>query len=455
MAKAVKGWVCTECGGESPKWTGRCSFCDEWGTVVEFKESRGKDKETKGSKVSKEARPLHKIAASTRPRLKTGLLEFDRLLGGGIVPGAMILCAGDPGIGKSTLNLIIAKHIASAEVVLYVSGEESEEQTKMRADRLGVIPETLYILADTDMEVVTSEIVRLDPALVVVDSIQTMVVPSLDSAAGSVTQVRQSAQELFRVAKEQNVPMMLVGQVTKESQLAGPRILEHMVDTVLSFEGNRSGTLRLVRCVKNRFGSTDELAMFEMKESGLSEVLNPSAHLLEERVDGVAGSVVVASGKGSRPIYAELQALVSEVPEGVVPRHMAVGVDRGRLELVAAVLGKYAKARVMFKNLFLSLAGGFATDDPALDLGIAVALLSSERNFSVPQDMVFIGEITLAGQVRSVPDLPKLLSEAARLGLAGVMLSRRGFAKLAQKPDKLECVLVENITDVVAYFRSE
>ncbi|HYH02775.1 MAG TPA: AAA family ATPase, partial [Bacillota bacterium] len=331
---------------------------------------------------------------------------------------------------KSTLSLIMAGNVArTVGTVLYVSGEESAEQTKIRADRLGEFPDSLYVVAETNLELIQQHIAELNPKLVVIDSIQSAFLGSIRSTPGSPTQIKECTLFLIKIAKQLNIPIVLIGQVTKESQLAGPRVLEHLVDTVVYLEGNRTHSLRVGRVVKNRFGTTEEVALFEMTGQGFVEVANPSEYLLENRNQAISGSVIVASARGTRSIFTEVQALVTETPEGIPPKQIAIGVDRNRLLLVTAVLQRWLGERLGNKNIFVSTAGGIESDDPALDLGIAAAIISSIRGLVFSPKVFWVGEITLSGEVRPTPEIPKLLIEGSRLGFNDCVLSHRALQK--------------------------
>jgi len=360
----------------------------------------------------------------------------------------VMLLVGDPGIGKSTLSLLTAGNVARDGKVLYASGEESAEQTKIRADRLGDFPDTLYVIAETNLELVGQHIDKLQPRLVVIDSIQSSFLSGVRTTPGTPSQIRECTIFLIKIAKLSNIPIILIGQVTKESTLAGPRVLEHLVDTVVYLEGNRSQSLRVGRVVKNRFGSTEEVALFEMTERGLEEVSNPSEYLLENRSQGIAGAVVVASARGTRPIFTEIQALVTDVPEGIPPRQIAIGIDRNRLLLVTAVLQRWVGERLGNKNVFVSTAGGIETNDPALDLGIAAAILSAVRGFVFNPKIFWNGELTLAGEIRPTPDTDRLVGEGNRLGFAQCVLSRRA-AKKNQPTSNIELLGLDHLRELM------
>lgn len=417
-------FYCENCGHQESKWVGRCPACKEWGTLLE---ESVEELTEELSNLSSFQTPqiLNQVKTGEAVRLTTGIGEFDRLLGGGLVTGSVLLLVGDPGIGKSTLSLIIAGNAAREGTILYVTGEESSEQTKIRADRIGAFPEGLYVVSETNLELVHKHFTALKPKLIIIDSIQSSFLSKLRSTPGSPSQIKECALFLIKIAKQENVPIILIGQVTKESELAGPRVLEHLVDTVVYLEGNRTQSLRVARAVKNRFGPTEEVALFEMTGSGLVEVANPSEYLLESRNETMPGSVIVASARGSRPIFTEIQALVTEAPEGIPPRQIAIGVDRNRLLLVTAVIQRWLGVRLTNKNIFVSIAGGIESADPALDLGIAASIISSIKGITFSSKLFWIGELTLSGEIRPVPGFERLVSEGSRLGFEQCVLTKR------------------------------
>ncbi|TCL70826.1 DNA repair protein RadA/Sms [Hydrogenispora ethanolica] len=424
-------FYCTNCGHQEPKWVGRCPACQEWGTLEEEAETVAGTAELTGLGSMQEPQILNQVAVDDSIRVQTAIGEFDRLIGGGMVAGSVMLLVGDPGIGKSTLSLIAAGNVARRGKVLYVSGEESAAQTKIRANRLGKFPDSLYVLSETDLERIQHHVAALQPILVVIDSIQSTFVRTLRSTPGAPSQIKECTINLIKLAKATNIPIVLIGQVTKESELAGPRVLEHLVDVVVYLEGNRSQSLRVARVVKNRFGSTQEVALFEMTGQGFAEVQNPSEYLLENRSRLMAGSVIVASARGSRPIFTEIQTLVTETAEGIPPRHIAIGVDRNRLLLVTAVLQRWVGERLGNKNIFVSTAGGIESDDPALDLGIAASLLSSMRGIVFSGKVFCVGELALSGEVRTIPELEKLLNEGRRLGFEACVLAAQSVKRIS------------------------
>ncbi len=431
MPKARTQYVCSNCGAVYSKWYGRCPNCGEFGTLEEV--ALQPAKAPKGytiSEGSSHPRPITEIPEEGRNRIPVPIEELSRVLGGGLVPGSVVLVGGDPGIGKSTLLLQTASVLAkSGLMVLYASGEESARQMKMRARRLGVEEKALYVLSETHLEAVMSQIESLNPKMVVVDSIQAMFSDSLDNMPGSVTQVRYCASALLRQAKSLEIPMFLVGHVTKEGSIAGPKVLEHMVDTVLYLEGERFHSYRLLRSVKNRFGSTNEVGVFEMQERGLMEVKNPSELFLAERLPNTPGSSIAVTMEGTRPILVEVQALVSPTSFSQ-PRRTANGVDFNRLLLLAAVLSRRAGIRLGTQDLFVNVVGGMKIGEPAADLAVAMAIASAAKGVSVPADLVSLGEIGLSGELRSVGYVEKRLEEAARLGFTHALLPRSAARKL-------------------------
>lgn len=423
---------------------GRCPSCAEWNTLVEEPDAplpRGARRAAAAEPVS-----LADVPASAEGRVATGSPEFDRVLGGGVVAGSAVLVGGDPGVGKSTLLMQVAEHLArTGGKVLYVSAEESVRQTKLRAERLGVGAPALLLLAENDLDVIRETATTVRPALLIVDSIQTIFRGDIASAPGSVAQVRECAASLVRLAKEQNIATFIVGHVTKEGALAGPRVMEHLVDTVLSFEGDRHHAYRILRATKNRFGSTNEIGVFEMGGNGLIDVPNPSAAFLSERPDAAPGSAVVCAIEGTRPLLVEIQALTSPTHFGM-PRRTAAGVDYNRLLVLLAVLERRAGLQLASQDVYVSVAGGIAVDEPAADLGIAVAVASSLRNRPVDPRTVVIGEVGLAGEIRAVPQLSKRLAEAARLGFQRAVGPR---AEGLEVPPGMDLVAVRQLSDAL------
>ncbi|HLR59978.1 MAG TPA: DNA repair protein RadA [Pseudogracilibacillus sp.] len=427
MAKLKTKYVCKECGYQSLAWMGKCPMCQEWDTLEEeIKPSESKRSLTNEPGTQKPER-ITKIVPQEEERMTVEMEEFNRVLGGGIVPGSMVLIGGDPGIGKSTLLLQISNQVAKqGRGVLYISGEESIQQTKLRADRLKVTSDELYVLTETNLQYITHQIVEDKPSLVIIDSIQTMFKEDVASAPGSVTQVRECTMELMKIAKTHGIPIFLVGHVTKEGAIAGPRMLEHMVDAVLYFEGERHHTYRILRSVKNRFGSTNEMGIFEMKELGLVEVLNPSEVFLEERSNGASGSTVVASMEGTRPVLVEIQALISPSSFGN-PRRMATGVDSARVPLLMAVLEKRVGLMLQNQDAYIKVAGGVKLDEPAIDLAVAISIASSFKDQPTSPEDIYIGEVGLTGEIRRVSRIEQRVKEAAKLGFKRIICSKNNL----------------------------
>jgi len=423
LTKTRTRFVCQQCGYAAPRWSGRCPQCEQWNTLVETLEQRPGPG---ASRVSAQnfPQPITSISTDGFSRIPVPLQEFNRTLGGGIVPGSVVLIGGDPGIGKSTLLLQLSALLAAnGKPTLYVSGEESVQQIKMRARRLDIGQEQLYVIAETNLNQILGQIERLGPQLVVVDSIQAVYLDELESSAGSIGQVRECATALLRMAKSQSIPVFIVGHVTKEGAIAGPRVLEHMVDTVLYLEGERFHSYRLLRSVKNRFGSTNEVGVFEMQEQGLAEITNPSEAFLSERLASATGSVVAVTMEGTRPILVEIQALTTATSSGL-PRRTANGIDFNRLLLLVAVLSKRVGFKLATQDVFVNVVGGLRISEPAADLGVAAAIASSLRGVPVPDDCVFLGEVGLSGELRSVGQADRRLNEAAKLGFRRCIVPR-------------------------------
>jgi len=455
VAKAVKTFVCTACGAAFPKWAGRCEECGAWNTLEEQAAPKPlpgglKAASAKGMKI--EFTGLEGTSPPP-PRIPTTLPEFDRVLGGGLVPASVVLVGGDPGIGKSTLLLQASAALSRAgQRVLYISGEESIDQIRLRAQRLGLAKSPVELAATTQINAILPTLAALkDVSLVVIDSIQTMWVEGIESAPGSVTQVRAAAFELIRAAKTQGFALMLVGHVTKEGAIAGPRVLEHMVDVVLHFEGDRGHQFRILRGIKNRFGATDEIGVFEMTGAGLAEVANPSALFLAERRGNVSGSAVFAGLEGSRPVLVEIQALLAPNPGGS-PRRSVIGWDSGRLSMLLAVLETRCGLKLATNDVYLNVAGGLRVMEPAADLAVAAALISAAADVPTDPEMVFFGEIGLSGELRQVSQSELRLKEAAKLGFSRACAPKRvsgGAGKLAM-PAGLRLVEAGHLTDLVA-----
>jgi DNA repair protein RadA/Sms len=451
MAKRKTKFMCNSCGYESAKWMGRCPGCNEWNTMVEevevvVKGPRRTFQHSDG--VKHKATPITAIEIADEPRVDTDLDELNRVLGGGIVPGSLVLIGGDPGIGKSTLLLQVSALLANKNHrVLYMSGEESVRQTKLRAERLGVTSSELYIYSETNLELVNEAIDSVEPKFVIIDSIQTVHHPDVTSAPGSVSQVRECTAELMRIAKTKNIAIFLVGHVTKEGQIAGPRLLEHMVDTVLYFEGERHHTYRILRSQKNRFGSTNEIAIFEMLQGGLKEVLNPSELFLQERSQGAAGSTVVASMEGTRPILVEIQALVTPTSFNY-PKRMASGIDQNRVQLLMAVLEKRMGMLLQTQDAYIKVAGGVKLDEPAIDLAVLTTIVSSYRDVAVSAHDCFIGEVGLTGEVRRVSRVEQRVQEAAKLGFKRAIIPASNIGGW-DFPKGIKVIGVESINDAL------
>jgi DNA repair protein RadA/Sms len=450
MAKTRTQYVCQNCGSAQPKWAGRCPDCGEWNTLVETVVAEPPKGATPRLALvpTSTAQPLPAIAADGFARIPLPLPELSRVLGGGIVPGSVVLIGGDPGIGKSTLLLQMASWLARAGgPILYVSGEESAQQIRLRADRLGIADANLYVLAEVNLEQILAHMERLRPRLTIVDSIQSVYTEELTGAAGSVGQVRECAAQLLRFAKANHSPVFLVGHVTKTGAIAGPRVLEHIVDAVLYLEGERFQSYRLLRSVKNRFGSTNEVGVFEMTEEGLREVANPSEAFLAERLPNAAGSAIAITMEGTRPLLVEIQAL-SSTTSFAIPRRTGNGVDFNRLLLLVAVLSKRLGLRLSDQDIFVNVVGGLKVSEPAADLAIALAIASSFKNVPVSADLAIVGEIGLSGELRTVSHLGKRLSEAARLGFKRCLIPR-GATRQVQGPDGLQLIGARSLDEAL------
>jgi DNA repair protein RadA/Sms len=434
MAKSKSLYICSECGYESAKWYGKCPGCGEWNTmneqVVSVSAGSSKAKRNSGAYAAKVMR-LNEISGDIERRISTGVSEFDRVLGGGIVEGSLVLISGDPGIGKSTILLQICEHLGKSRNVLYVSGEESASQIKLRAGRLGVTTENLGILAETDIGVIVETIKTSKPDVVIIDSIQTMVYDEISSTAGSITQVRECTNILMHLAKSLEIPILVVGHVNKDGAIAGPKVLEHIVDTVLYFEGERNYSYRILRGVKNRFGSTNEIGVFEMKQNGLQEVENPSLLMLSGRPKNVSGTCVACVMEGSRPILAEVQGLVTATGFGT-PRRMSTGFDYNRMAMILAVLEKRAGYYFNSMDTYINVIGGLRLDEPAADLTVAMALVSSLKDIVVKDDIIAFGEIGLAGEIRAVNNCEQRISESVRLGFDKCIIPFHNYKGLSK-----------------------
>lgn len=448
-------YECQACGYESPKWLGKCPNCQAWNQMEEVKivdtPSQANYQVTSSrSKTGMGAFPLNKIPSQVETRISTDFQELDRVLGGGIVVGSLVLLGGDPGIGKSTLLLQVSLQLANkGRKVLYVSGEESLGQIKLRAERLALSGDSFYLLAETDLQIIVSEISKLDPDIVIIDSIQTMAVTDKQGIVGSVSQLREATHILMRMAKDNQIAIFIVGHVTKEGNIAGPRLLEHMVDSVLYFEGERHHRFRVLRAVKNRFGSTNEIGVFEMENQGLIEVTNPSQLFLEERLDGATGSSVVASMEGTRPILAEVQSLMTPTVFGNAKRTSS-GIDYQRVSLLLAVMEKHCGLLVQNQDAFFKTTGGVRLDEPAIDLAIAISIASSYWNRSTDIGDVYIGEIGLTGEIRRVSQIEERLKECQKLGFKRVFIPENNYKNIKKMPVEIQVIPVATIKQAVA-----
>ena len=450
MAKVKTTYYCQNCGAQHSKWQGQCTSCREWNTLVEevIQKAEPKDWKTSTKEVKRAPKPLRvsEIEYSQEERLDTNNNELNRVLGGGIVPGSLILLGGEPGIGKSTLLLQISLNLKLK--TLYVSGEESQQQIKMRAERINPNPADCYILAETKTQNIFREIEALEPEIVIIDSIQTLHSDYIESSPGSISQIRECTAELIKYAKKTGVPVILIGHITKEGSIAGPKVLEHMVDTVLQFEGDRNHIYRILRANKNRFGSTSELGIYEMQGSGLREVANPSEILISKNDEDLSGTAIAATLEGMRPLLIEIQALVSSAVYGT-PQRSTTGYNAKRLNMLLAVLEKRAGFKLGAKDVFLNVTGGISVDDPAIDLAVIAAILSSNEDISVPKDICFAAEIGLAGEIRPVTRVEQRIIEAEKLGFATILISKQN--KLPKNNYAIKVQMVAKIEDVVEY----
>ncbi|RNL93969.1 DNA repair protein RadA [Sinomicrobium pectinilyticum] len=450
MAKVKTSYFCQNCGAQYAKWQGQCTSCREWNTIVEEviqKEEKSSWKQgttpSNNKRVSKPLR-INEITRSEENRLSSGDHEFDRVLGGGIVPGSVVLLGGEPGIGKSTLLLQIALQLSYK--TLYVSGEESQSQIKMRAERIYPNSENCYILTETKTQNIFKQIESTAPDILVIDSIQTLHSDYIESSAGSISQIRECTAELIKFAKETDTPVILIGHITKEGNIAGPKILEHMVDTVLQFEGDRNYVYRILRALKNRFGSTAELGIYEMLGNGLREVANPSEILISQSEESLSGTAIAATLEGIRPLMIEIQALVSTAVYGT-PQRSTTGYNAKRLNMLLAVLEKRAGFRLGAKDVFLNITGGISVDDPAIDLAVVAAILSSNEDIAITKDVCFAAEIGLAGEVRPVQRVDQRILEAEKLGFSTIFVSKQN--KITVKSSGIRVVLVSRVEDVI------
>lgn len=450
MAKAKTVYTCTECGGQTPKWQGQCPGCHAWNTLVETIAEAPSGNRFASLAQTAGLQKLAEVEAAEVPRHPTGIVEFDRVLGGGLVPGGVVLIGGDPGIGKSTLLLQTLCHIGGRQRVVYVSGEESAQQIAMRAKRLGLDASTVELLAEINLEKITATLQSHKPDVAVIDSIQTLYSEALQSAPGSVAQVRECSAQLTRLAKQLGITVILVGHVTKEGSLAGPRVLEHIVDTVLYFEGDPNSSFRLVRAFKNRFGAVNELGVFAMTEKGLREVSNPSALFLSHHTEQVAGSCITVTQEGTRPLLVEVQALVDEA-HAPNPKRLCVGLEQNRLAMLLAVLHRHAGVACFDQDVFINAVGGVKIAEPAADLAVLMAIVSSLKNKPLQEKLIVFGEVGLAGEVRPVQRGQERLKEAAKLGFIKAIVPKSNMPKHAVPG--LEVVAVERLEQAIATLR--
>jgi DNA repair protein RadA/Sms len=452
MSKVKSSYFCQNCGAQSLKWIGKCPSCSEWNTYVEetiIKESGNKQNFFSSNKGGHQSpnKPvlLQDVGLQNFPRIAVPGKEFARVLGGGIVPGSLVLFGGEPGIGKSTLMLQLALRLKNLKI-LYVSGEESEQQIKMRAERIGITTDNCFILQETNTQNIFSRINEIQPQLLIIDSIQTLYSSQIDSSPGSVSQVRECAAELLRFAKETNTPVFMIGHITKDGTLAGPKVLEHMVDTVLQFEGDRNHVFRLLRAVKNRFGNTNEMGIYEMNGDGLREVTNPSEILITNRENATSGVAISATMEGNRPMLIETQALVSSAAYGT-PQRSSTGFDLRRLSMLLAVLEKRCGFKLGIKDVFINIAGGIRVEDPGIDLALVCAILSSNEDLPIPQTVCFAAEVGLTGEIRPVNRIEQRISEAEKLGFEKIYISSFNLKGLSLKNFKIEIIAVTKMEE--------
>ena len=451
MAKVKTTFFCQNCGSQFPKWQGQCSACKQWNTIVEEviqKEDKKDWKSTSNGTTQRVSKPLkiNEIDATQEDRLKTLDTEFNRVLGGGIVPGSLTLLGGEPGIGKSTLLLQISLKLPFK--TLYVSGEESQKQIKMRAERINPNNNSCFVLTETKTQHIFKQIETLEPEVVIIDSIQTLHSDYVESSAGSISQIKECTSELIKFAKETATPVILIGHITKDGHIAGPKILEHMVDTVLQFEGDRNHVFRILRAHKNRFGSTNELGIYEMQGSGLREVTNPSEVLISKREEALSGNAIAVTLEGMRPLLIEVQALVSSAVYGT-PQRSATGFNAKRLNMLLAVLEKRAGFRLGAKDVFLNITGGISVDDPAIDLAVVASILSSNEDEPIQRDVCFAAEVGLSGELRPVQRVEQRILEAEKLGFSTIFVSK--YNKISLKNTQIKIQLVSKIEDLVGY----
>ncbi len=451
MAKIKTVFYCKECGNESPKWIGHCPGCGAWNSYVEETVAMGKDNKSSGKSFSNEMKskpvPVSEISAAKELRIDMRCEELNRVLGGGLVPGSLILLGGEPGIGKSTLLLQVALNLKDKKI-LYVSGEESAQQIKMRAERIGINNQNCIILTETNTSDIIKHIEDVKPDIVIIDSIQTLESAMVDSTAGSISQIRETAAEMNKMAKSLHIPTFLIGHITKDGTIAGPKILEHIVDTVIQFEGDRHYGFRVLRTIKNRFGSSSELGIFEMNANGLREVSNPSEILLSQREENVSGISVAATLEGLRPMMIETQALVSTAAYGT-PQRSCTGFDARRLNMLLAVLEKRAGFRLSSKDVFLNIAGGLRVDDPAIDLAVVAAVLSSNEDVAISNRYAFAAEVGLSGEVRAVNRIEARIAEADKLGMEKIFISKYNLRGIDKSKFDVEIVAISSIGELV------
>ncbi|HFL3259466.1 TPA: DNA repair protein RadA [Clostridioides difficile] len=449
MAKIKTKYVCQSCGYETAKWLGKCPECTKWNTFVEEIDQKSTKKEVFIiDKSSSKPVSINSIESKEEERFTTDINELDRVLGGGIVKGSLVLVGGDPGIGKSTLLIQVSSNVANlGKTVLYITGEESESQIKMRAKRLGINSENLYIFAENNLSIIESYLESVNPELIILDSIQTVFSPEISSAPGTVSQIKEGTSKFMKISKKMGISTFIVGHVTKEGSLAGPKLLEHMVDTVLYFEGERYNTYRLVRAVKNRFGSTNELGVFEMRDLGLVELDNPSKILISEKPKDVAGSVIISTVEGTRPMLLELQALVSPTSFGI-PKRTSTGVDYNRVGMLLAVLEKRVGLQIQNQDVYINIVGGIKINEPSIDLGIAISVASSFRNIPIAEDIAVTGEVGLTGEVRAVSFIEKRIAECKKLGFKKIVVPRSNY-DVVKETKGIEIWPVDNLRQAI------
>ncbi|MFN1890566.1 DNA repair protein RadA [Clostridioides difficile] len=449
MAKIKTKYVCQSCGYETAKWLGKCPECTKWNTFVEEIDQKSTKKEVFIiDKSSSKPVSINSIESKEEERFTTDINELDRVLGGGIVKGSLVLVGGDPGIGKSTLLIQVSSNVANlGKTVLYITGEESESQIKMRAKRLGINSENLYIFAENNLSIIESYLESVNPELIILDSIQTVFSPEISSAPGTVSQIKEGTSKFMKISKKMGISTFIVGHVTKEGSLAGPKLLEHMVDTVLYFEGERYNTYRLVRAVKNRFGSTNELGVFEMRDLGLVELDNPSKILISEKPKDVAGSVIISTVEGTRPMLLELQALVSPTSFGI-PKRTSTGVDYNRVGMLLAVLEKRVGLQIQNQDVYINIVGGIKINEPSIDLGIAISVASSFRNIPIDEDIAVTGEVGLTGEVRAVSFIEKRIAECKKLGFKKIVVPRSNY-DVVKETKGIEIWPVDNLRQAI------